>query len=67
MSNEWEVQLKHIQNTVDSISTEVKENRKELQALKQEMSTGKGAIKAIAWIGLVLTIIWTTVRLLTYK
>lgn len=67
MSNEWEVQLKHIQSTVDSISTEVKENRKELQALKQEMSTGKGAIKAIAWIGLVLTIIWTTVRLLTYK
>ena len=67
MSNEWEVQLKHIQSTVDSISTEVKENRKELQALKQEMSTGKGAIKAVAWIGLVLTIIWTTVRLLTYK
>ena len=50
MSNEWEVQLKHIQSTVDSISTEVKENRKELQALKQEMSTGKGAIKAVAWI-----------------
>ena len=31
------------------------------------MATGKGAIKAVAFVGLILTIVWTTFKMLTYK
>ena len=51
--SEWEVQVKQIQNSLDEI--------------KREMATGKGAIKAVAFVGLILTIVWTTFKMLTYK
>jgi len=56
-------QLKHIEFTVNSISTEMKEQRKEIQSLKQEMSTGKGAIRAVTWIGVILGAIYTWLKI----
>ena len=65
--SEWEVQVKQIQNSLDEIKREIKENKKEIVELKEELATGKGAIKAVAFVGLILTIVWTTFKMLTYK
>jgi hypothetical protein len=41
----------------------MKEQRKEIQSLKQEMSTGKGAIRAVTWIGIILGAIYTWLKI----
>ena len=41
----------------------MKEQRKEIQSLKQEMSTGKGAIRAVIWIGVILGAIYTWLKI----
>ena len=65
MSN-WEQQYIQITKTLDEIKCDVRENKDEVTKLKVEMSTGKGALKAVAWIGSVLIIIFTTLKLLRY-
>lgn len=58
---------KLLQLTLNEIKDEVKENRSEIIKLKQELATGKGAIRAVAFIGVIVTIIWTTLKIITYK
>jgi|TARA_R110001583_G_scaffold49644_1_gene155396 hypothetical protein len=65
MSN-WEQQYIQITKTLDEIKCDVRANKEEVSLLKQEMATGKGALKAVAWIGSVLIIIFTTLKLLRY-
>ncbi len=63
MSN-WENQYSQICKTLDEIKSEVKENRQEVMKLKQEMATGKGAIRTAIFIGSVLGAIYTFFKLI---
>jgi len=63
MSN-WETQYTQICKTLDEIKSEVKENRSEVMKLKQEMATGKGAIRTAIFIGSVLGAIYTFFKLM---
>jgi len=65
MSN-WEQQYIQITKTLDEIKCDFRANKEEVSLLKQEMATGKGALRAVAWIGSVLIIIFTTLKLLRY-
>ena len=66
MSEQWELQVKQILDSLSDLKKDVRENKDEVTKLKVEMSTGKGALKAVAWIGSVLIIIFTTLKLLRY-
>ena len=61
----WESQVIAITKALDRIEIEVKENRMEVVKLKQEMATGKGAIRSILFLGGVVTFIWTTIKIIT--
>tara|TARA_R110002050_G_scaffold107676_1_gene218177 strand:+ start:46 stop:240 length:195 start_codon:yes stop_codon:yes gene_type:complete len=61
---EWENQYSQICKTLDEIKSEVKENRSEVMKLKQEMATGKGAIRTAIFIGSVLGAIYTFFKLM---
>ena len=63
--SEWESQIKAITKALDRIEVEVKENRIEVVKLKEEMATGKGAIRSILWLGGIVTLIWTTIKVIT--
>ena len=65
MSQSWEHQYSQICKTLDRIEVEVKENRMEVVKLKEEMATGKGAIRSILWLGGIVTFIWTTIKIVT--
>ena len=66
MSN-WEQQYIQITKTLDEIKSDVRANKEEVSLLKQEMATGRGALKAVAWIGSILIIIFTTLKLFNYN
>lgn len=61
----WESQVVAITKALDRIEIEVKENRMEVVKLKQEMATGKGAIRSILFLGGIVTLIWTTIKIIT--
>jgi len=63
--SEWESQIQAITKSLDRIEIEVKENRMEVVKLKEEMATGKGAIRSILWLGGIVTLIWTTIKVIT--
>jgi len=63
--SEWESQIQAITKSLDRIEVEVKENRIEVVKLKEEMATGKGAIRSILWLGGIVTFIWTTIKIIT--
>lgn len=62
--SDWENQYSQICKTLDEIKSEVKENRQEVMKLKQEMATGKGAIRTVIFIGSVLGAIYTFFKLM---
>ena len=62
---DWESQVLAITKALDRIEVEVKENRMEVVKLKEEMATGKGAIRSILWLGGIITLIWTTIKIIT--
>ena len=62
--SEWENQYSQNCKTLDEIKSEVKENRSEVMKLKQEMATGKGAIRTAIFIGSVLGAIYTFFKLM---
>jgi uncharacterized protein YukE len=63
MSN-WDNEYSQICKALDEIKQEVKENRSEVMKLKQEMATGKGAIRTAIFIGSVLGAIYTFFKLM---
>tara|TARA_R100001591_G_scaffold96235_1_gene102079 strand:+ start:674 stop:877 length:204 start_codon:yes stop_codon:yes gene_type:complete len=63
--SEWESQVKNLQNTLNEIKVEIKENREEIVELKQDLATGKGAIKTVLWLGGFVTLVWTTIKVIT--
>tara|TARA_Y100000361_G_C11142880_1_gene336204 strand:- start:1003 stop:1206 length:204 start_codon:yes stop_codon:yes gene_type:complete len=63
--SEWESQIIAISKALDRIEIEVKENRMEVVKLKEEMATGKGAVRSILWLGGIVTFIWTTIKIIT--
>tara|TARA_R110000772_G_scaffold3973_4_gene14105 strand:- start:1493 stop:1699 length:207 start_codon:yes stop_codon:yes gene_type:complete len=67
MSDQWELQVKQILDSLTDLKKDVRENKDEVTKLKVEMSTGKGALRAVAWIGSILIIIFTTLRLINYN
>ena len=67
MSEQWELQVKQILDSLTDLKKDVRENKDEVTKLKVEMSTGKGALRAVAWIGSILIIIFTTLRLINYN
>tara|TARA_E500000318_G_C3517178_1_gene194857 strand:- start:273 stop:476 length:204 start_codon:yes stop_codon:yes gene_type:complete len=66
MSN-WEHQYEQISKSLDEIKRDVRANNEEVSKLKQEMATGRGALKAVAWIGSIIIIIFTTLKLFNYN
>lgn len=67
MPDQWELQVKQILDSLTDLKKDVRENKDEVTKLKVEMSTGKGALRAVAWIGSILIIIFTTLRLINYN
>jgi len=65
--SDWERQYLEITKSLDEIKKDVRENKQQVNALKEEMATGRGALKAVAWIGSILIIIFTTLRLFNYN
>ena len=65
--SDWERQYQEITKSLDEIKKDVRENKQQVNALKEEMATGRGALKAVAWIGSILIIIFTTLFSLVYK
>lgn len=63
--SEWEQQIKNLQHTLNEIKIEVKENRQEVIKLKEEMATGKSAIRTTLFIGSVLSGIWVFLKLIS--
>ena len=63
--SEWEAQVKNLQNNLNEIKVEIKENREEIVELKQDLATGKGAIKTVLWLGGFVTLVWTTIKVIT--
>ena len=63
--SEWESQVKNLQNTLNEIKVEIKENREEIVELKQDLATGKGAINTVLWLGGFVTLVWTTIKVIT--
>jgi len=61
---EWETQYNQICKSLDEIKSEVKENRQEVMKLKQEMATGKGAIRTAIFIGSFLGAIYTYLKII---
>ena len=51
--------------TDEKIKVEIKENREEIVELKQDLATGKGAIKTVLWLGGFVTLVWTTIKVIT--
>ena len=64
---DWESQVLAITKALDRIEVEVKENRMEVVKLKEEMATGKGAIRSILFLGGIVTFIWTTIKIITIQ
>ncbi len=64
--SDWESQVLAITKALDRIEVEVKENRIEVVKLKEEMATGKGAIRSILLLGGIVTLIWTTIKIITF-
>jgi uncharacterized protein YukE len=62
--SDWEQQVTNLQKTLDEIKVEVKENRQEVIKLKEEMATGKSAIKTTLFIGSFLSGIWIFIKLM---
>ena len=62
--SDWEQQVTNLQKTLDEIKVEVKEHRQEVIKLKEEMATGKSAIKTTLFIGSVLSGIWIFIKLI---
>ena len=63
--SELEQQIKNLQHTLNEIKIEVKENRQEVIKLKEEMATGKSAIRTTLFIGSVLSGIWVFLKLIS--
>ena len=62
--SDWEKQLIHLQKTLDEVKVEVKENRQEVIKLKEEMATGKSAIRTTLVIGSILSGSWVFMKLI---
>tara|TARA_R100001460_G_scaffold6234_2_gene16425 strand:+ start:258 stop:470 length:213 start_codon:yes stop_codon:yes gene_type:complete len=65
--SDWETQILNLQKTLDEIKDEVKENRAEIQELKQELATGKGSIRAVMWIGGIIGIVYTLMKIIKFQ
>tara|TARA_R100001463_G_C3497370_1_gene218671 strand:+ start:124 stop:324 length:201 start_codon:yes stop_codon:yes gene_type:complete len=63
--SDWQQQVKNLQDTLNEIKVEVKENRQEVIKLKEEMATGKSAIRTTLFIGSVLSGIWVFLKLIS--
>ena len=62
--SEWPNQYTQLLKSLDEIKEEVKENRNELQSLKQEFALGKGSIRAVLWLGAAVGAIWTIMKIM---
>ncbi len=63
--SEWETSIKNLQLTLNEIKQDVKDNRQEVIKLKEEMATGKSAIRTTLFIGSVLSGIWVFLKLIS--
>lgn len=63
--SEWETSIKNLQITLNEIKQDVKDNRQEVIKLKEEMATGKSAIRTTLFIGSVLSGIWVFLKLIS--
>lgn len=62
--SDWPNQYIQLLKCLDEIKVEVKENRNELQSLKQEFALGKGSIRAVLWLGAAVGAIWTIIKIM---
>lgn len=63
--SEWETSIRNLQLTLNEIKQDVKDNRQEVIKLKEEMATGKSAIRTTLFIGSVLSGIWVFLKLIS--
>jgi len=50
--------LLRLEEKLDHIHKDVEKNAKEISDLKAQVNMGKGAVKALVWVGSILTILF---------
>lgn len=58
-----EIRYKGIEDGQKMLIDEVRGMRQEMSLLKQEMSMGRGAVKAVAWIGGIIALVLAVLKL----
>ena len=55
--------LNRLEEKLDHIHEDVEKNAKEISKLKAEVNQGKGAVKALVWLGLIIGVIFGLLNL----
>jgi hypothetical protein len=58
MTNQETECLKRLEEKLDHIHADVEKNAQEISKLKADINMGKGAVKALVWVGSILTILF---------
>ena len=57
------ITLKHISEKLDHLHKDLDQNSKDIVELKQQVAMGKGGIKVIFWLGAVVGLILTSLKI----
>lgn len=57
---EW---LHRLEEKLDHINADVEKNAKEISKLKADINMGKGAVKALVWVGSIIAVIFGLLNL----
>jgi len=57
------ITLKHINEKLDHIHKDIDQNSKDIIELKQQVAMGKGGLKVIFWLGAVVGLILTSLKI----
>jgi|TARA_R100000742_G_C4258980_1_gene76825 hypothetical protein len=57
------ITLKHISEKLDHLHKDLDQNSKDIVELKQQVAMGKGGLKVIFWLGAVVGLILTSLKI----
>jgi hypothetical protein len=55
--------LQRLEEKLDHIHTDVEKNAQEISKLKADINMGKGAVKALVWVGSIIAVIFGLLNL----
>jgi len=63
MTNQETECLKRLEEKLDHIHADVEKNAQEISKLKADINMGKGAVKALVWVGSIIAVIFGLLNL----